>query len=75
MIVKDGATVRGLTTAACIWSVASIGVVIGAGEYVMGVSLTVIILLILTWERLPVLSRLGVVKRHRDYIDTSAGNQ
>jgi len=75
MIVKDGGSVRGLTTAAGIWAVSSIGVVIGTGEYLLGVALTGLILLILTWERLPYLSTIGVVKRHRDYIDHSSGNQ
>ena len=64
MIMREGTNVRGLTTAAGIWAVASVGVVVGAGEYVLGVLLTGLILLILTWERLPFLSRIGVVKRH-----------
>jgi len=62
MIMREGANVRGLTTAAGIWAVASIGVVVGAGEYIMGLSLTALILLLLEWERLPLLSRIGVVK-------------
>ncbi len=64
MIIREGTNVRGLTTAAGIWAVASVGVVVGAGEYVLGVLLTGFILLILMWERLPFLSRIGVVKRH-----------
>lgn len=64
MIMREGTNVRGLTTAAGIWAVASVGVVVGAGEYVLGVLLTGLILLILMWERLPFLSRIGVVKRH-----------
>jgi putative Mg2+ transporter-C (MgtC) family protein len=75
MIVKEAASVRGLTTAAGIWAVSSIGVVIGAGEYVIGIGLTVLILLILTWERLPYVSEVGVVKRHRQYVDTNEGNR
>src|SRR3990170_4293155 len=63
MIMREGTNVRGLTTAAGIWAVASVGVVVGAGEYVLGVLLTGLILLILMWERLPWLSRIGVVKR------------
>lgn len=66
MIMRDGTNVRGLTTAAGMWAVAAVGVVVGAGEYVMGVALTALILLILTWERLPVFSRLGIVKRHAE---------
>jgi len=64
MIMREGTNVRGLTTAAGIWAVAAVGVVVGAGEYVLGVVLTGFILLILMWERLPFVSRIGVVKRH-----------
>lgn len=60
MILREGGNVRGLTTAAGIWAVASIGVVAGAGEYVMSVMLTALMLLLLEWERLPLLSRIGV---------------
>jgi putative Mg2+ transporter-C (MgtC) family protein len=34
VIIKTGATVQGLTTAACIWIVSAIGIAIGAGQYV-----------------------------------------
>jgi putative Mg2+ transporter-C (MgtC) family protein len=64
MIMREGANVRGLTTAAGIWAVSSVGVVVGVGEYILGVILTGFILLILMWERLPLVSRIGVVKRH-----------
>jgi putative Mg2+ transporter-C (MgtC) family protein len=37
VILKTGATVQGLTTAACIWIVSAIGLAIGAGQYVAGV--------------------------------------
>lgn len=62
--MREGTNVRGLTTAAGIWAVASIGVVVGAGEYLIGLALAKFVLLILMWERLPLLSRIGVVKRH-----------
>lgn len=58
--------VRGLTTAASIWAVSAVGVVVGAGEYLMGVSVAALILLILIWERLPYLSRLGYSKNARE---------
>ena len=74
MIVKEASNVRGLTTAAGIWAVSSIGVVVGAGEYLIGVGLTAMILLILTWERLPYLSKVGFVKRHRAMVDENTGN-
>ena len=63
MIMREGMTVRGLTTAAGIWAVAALGVVVGRGEYLLGVALMALILLILVWERLPLVSRIGVHKR------------
>lgn len=74
MIVKEASNVRGLTTAAGIWAVAAIGIVVGAGEYFVGIGLTALILLILTWERLPYVSRIGVVKRHREMVEHNTGN-
>lgn len=74
MIVKEASNVRGLTTAAGVWAVAAIGIVVGAGEYVVGIGLTALILLILTWERLPYVSRIGVVKRHREMVEHNTGN-
>lgn len=41
-IIKSGLTVRGLTTAACLWLTAGIGMTIGAGYYDLGIATTVI---------------------------------
>lgn len=38
VILKTGLSIQGLTTAACIWIVAAIGLAVGAGQYVAGVS-------------------------------------
>ncbi|MBM6616104.1 MgtC/SapB family protein [Bacillus suaedaesalsae] len=46
ILVKDS-TVRGLTTAASIWVVAGLGLIIGAGLYSVAVVTTILILLIL----------------------------
>ncbi|MGM0877648.1 MAG: MgtC/SapB family protein [Bacillota bacterium] len=46
-ILVKGATVRGLTTAASIWIVAGLGLVIGAGMYVLAFFTTVIVLMCL----------------------------
>lgn len=46
ILVKDS-TVRGLTTAASIWVVAGLGLIIGSGLYAVAIITTVIILLIL----------------------------
>ncbi|WP_091499812.1 MgtC/SapB family protein [Amphibacillus marinus] len=44
-IIVNGMTVRGLTTAASIWAVAGLGLVIGIGMYEMAILTTLIILL------------------------------
>lgn len=55
--------VRGLTTAASMWAVASIGVVVGTGDYIMGVLLAALIFLILAWYDIPLLGRIGHARR------------
>lgn len=52
VIIKEGLTVRGLTTAASIWMTAAIGIVIGMGLYVpafMAAAISVIILSAFRW--------------------------
>ncbi|MGB3366158.1 MAG: MgtC/SapB family protein [Acidaminobacteraceae bacterium] len=52
-IIKEGFSVRGLTTAASLWAVACIGLVIGAGHYSLAIFATVMVFLILeTFSRL-----------------------
>ena len=46
-ILLRGSVIRGLTTAASIWTVAAIGLAIGGGLYFAGVASTLIILVIL----------------------------
>lgn len=46
-IVKNKDFVRGLTTAASIWVVSAIGVTVGLGEYVIAVTLTLLVLVAL----------------------------
>jgi putative Mg2+ transporter-C (MgtC) family protein len=41
-ILKDGASIRGLTTAAGLWTVAAIGMAAGTGSYVIAFGVTVI---------------------------------
>ncbi|MCW4022247.1 MAG: MgtC/SapB family protein, partial [Candidatus Bathyarchaeota archaeon] len=41
-IVKSQEKVKGLTTAATLWTVASIGVTVGAGYYSLGIVATVL---------------------------------
>ncbi len=49
-IMREGATIRGLTTAASLWTVAGIGLTVGAGFYfsaILGTILVVLTLLVL----------------------------
>ena len=48
VIFKEGLTVRGLTTAASIWTTAAIGVLMGVGHYLPGAVATVLALGILS---------------------------
>ncbi|HOU24881.1 MAG TPA: MgtC/SapB family protein [Anaerolineae bacterium] len=55
VIMRDGSgVVRGLTSAACIWTVAAVGVVIGAGHYWLGLALAGLVMLLLLCDRLPI---------------------
>ena len=42
VIIKEGANVRGLTTAACLWYVAGVGMAFGFGMFWIGVSSTLL---------------------------------
>ena len=58
-ILKGNGSVRGLTTAASLWVVAAVGVVVGAGEYALGVTATLILLLSL-WPVRKLAALLGL---------------
>lgn len=59
-ILKSGVTVRGLTTAACLWCVASIGLAVGIGLYILSLLTAAMVIVALL-----VLSRLeGVLSKH-----------
>jgi putative Mg2+ transporter-C (MgtC) family protein len=47
-ILKEGASIRGLTTAAGLWAVACIGLAVGAGFYIGAITVTVAVVLTLT---------------------------
>ena len=51
VIVKEGFSVRGLTTAASIWVVSAIGVVIGSGSYLSGIEAAAVTLIALALSR------------------------
>ena len=69
MIYFQKGTLVGLTTASGIWAVSGIGMAIGAGMYVIGISSTLIILLI----QLVFHSRTKIVPVHKNHILTIYG--
>lgn len=75
VIIKEGLTVRGLTTAASIWITASIGIVIGIGLYfaaALACVLSIGVLAFFRWleNRMPTLryARLSVRFSRRDHM-------
>ncbi|MGP1680286.1 MAG: MgtC/SapB family protein [Burkholderiales bacterium] len=51
VIVREGLSVRGLTSAACMWAVSAIGILIGTGETLLGFAGAVFVLTILVFFR------------------------
>lgn len=47
VIVREGLSVRGLTSAACMWAVSAIGILIGTGEILLGFVGAILVLTIL----------------------------
>ncbi|EKS34527.1 MAG: MgtC family protein [Bradyrhizobium sp.] len=58
MILKDGGNVRGLTTAAAIWAASAVGMLAGIGELLIAALVTLLVVLILELQFLPVIGRL-----------------
>ena len=51
MILKEGGTVRGLTTAAGIWSVAAVGMAVAVERYLLAILTTALIMVVFAAER------------------------
>jgi putative Mg2+ transporter-C (MgtC) family protein len=72
-ILKNNGSIRGLTTAASLWVVAAIGVVVGAGEYWLGIFATAVVLVSL-WPIRLVAKEIGLrsdrTKRLRLVLDS-----
>lgn len=49
VIIKEGFSISGLTTAASIWSAAAVGVLVGIGFYASAMSLTIMSMLAMMW--------------------------
>jgi hypothetical protein len=67
MILKErGKEVHGLTTAAGIWAVGGIGLAIGAGLYLLGVTSAVLVGLLLALERLLRIDERLAMRREKE---------
>jgi putative Mg2+ transporter-C (MgtC) family protein len=53
VIIKHGASVRGLTTAASLWVTAAVGLAVGLGSFFMGAAATVALIVVLALLRAP----------------------
>ncbi len=73
-IIRQGLTVRGLTTAATLWVVAAIGMASGAGYYSAAVITTVAVLISLWPLRIVVHRALERPHRRRITVDLRAGH-
>jgi putative Mg2+ transporter-C (MgtC) family protein len=51
--------IRGLTTAAAIWAMTSVGIIAGAARFVLASLLTLLLLLLLEFRRIPILKVLA----------------
>jgi len=71
-ILKEGATIRGLTTAASLWSVAAVGMAAGAGSWVVAITATVLVLVSL-WPLRVVAERFVGREEHRVMLQLVAG--
>lgn len=66
-ILLRGEIIRGLTTAASLWSVAAVGLAVGGGLYTASIAATIIVLIILAGIK-PIEKRFITVKQRRQLI-------
>jgi putative Mg2+ transporter-C (MgtC) family protein len=67
-IIRQGASIRGLTTAATLWVVAAIGLAAGAGYYSVAVLGTAVVLFALYPLRLIARRTIGVLRRDEGFL-------
>ena len=68
VIIRDSSRgqIRGLTTAAGIWAVGAMGMAIGAGQYLIGGTVAVLIFILLVSERLLKIDQRLAKRRRKD---------
>ncbi|MFI5416214.1 MAG: MgtC/SapB family protein [Nitrososphaerales archaeon] len=65
-IIAQGGRVRGITSAATLWAVAGLGLVVGVGEYLIAVVITVLIFGTLQIDRIKRFSEGGTYTEDHD---------
>lgn len=65
-IIAQGGRVRGITSAATLWAVAGLGLVVGVGEYIIAVIITVLIFGTLQIDRIKRFSEGGTYTEDHD---------
>jgi putative Mg2+ transporter-C (MgtC) family protein len=61
---RDTGEIKGLTTAAGLWATTALGILVGGGYLVEAALLTGIVLVILIWDDIPLIDRLGLRNTH-----------
>ncbi len=72
-IIREGTTIRGLTTAATLWAIACIGLAIGAGFYM--ISLVAFFCILITLLFFAKIEEYYVARKHLQYISIVSMNQ
>jgi putative Mg2+ transporter-C (MgtC) family protein len=75
VILKTGVSIQGLTTAACIWIVSAIGLAIGAGQYLAGITGFVITFISLWFLRLMEIKIPTMAYKYVTVVTDSSGDE
>jgi putative Mg2+ transporter-C (MgtC) family protein len=72
---REQGMVLGLTTAAAVWAVAAVAVLVGAGAYVPAIAGTALAVLILVLDKLPVIRRVEPRRLREEQTDRPAPHE
>jgi len=64
--------VRGQATAAALWAMSCIGIIVGTGHAVLGIILTLTVFMIMAWSEWPLVNRLKQRQARRKAKDTES---
>lgn len=76
VIMRDNRTgeVRGLTTAACLWTMSVVGIIVGAGHEILGILVTLIVYVVIAWDEWPLVTRLRERRAKQKAVNSGAVN-